>query len=266
MNAHTLTHQIAAPLEVIPQELGHKAVTLATAIKVLEITDQTTFDVGNKLLIDSHQALKDLEAARTRLKKPITELGREIDRVVASVADPLDVAKRSMQGKVANWQRIKFEEAAKANREAQAKAKQEAEAAEQERARLQAIADEEHAKQVRAAKAKALEEASELEAILGKPVEAVPVVVAPAPVILAAPVTTVVPAVVAPAATAVQRRTVQRVEFIDRMLVPIHVAGELVRPIDEPAIKRLLLAGVVVPGARLVDAEVLAMSRATVTA
>lgn len=103
MTAVTLTHHIAAPLEVIPAELGLSAQNLTQAAKVLDIVDAATFEAGNSILIKAHQTLKDLEAARVKLKKPITELGKAIDGVVANVADPLEVAKRSMQGKVAAW-------------------------------------------------------------------------------------------------------------------------------------------------------------------
>lgn len=260
MTAHTLTHQIAAPLEVIPADLGLKAQTLATAIGVLNITDAATFEAGNRILMDSHVALKELEAARVRLKKPITELGREIDRVVASVAEPLDLAKRSMQRKVAAYQRAEQAKADALRREAEEKARIEREAAEAERARLQAIADEEHRQKVAEAKAKAEAEAKELEAILGKPVEAEPVKVAPAPKIEAAKVE-VQAVAVAPVASAVQTRKVQRVEFTDRMLVPVCIGTHVLRPIDEAAVKKALLAGAVIPGARLVDDVVLAMGK-----
>lgn len=197
MTALTVSHKIAAPLEVIDAALGLQAQNLTVAIKHLDIVDAGSFEAGNRLLIESHKALKDLEAARVALKRPITELGKSIDGVVASVADPLDAAKRSMQGKVAAYQRAEQEKADKAKREAEEKARQEREAAEKERQRMQAEADAKHAAEVADAEAKAKAEAAELEAILGKPVAAEPVKVAPAPVIEAAPVAAPV-AVVAP--------------------------------------------------------------------
>jgi len=112
------------------------------------------------------------------------------------------------------------------------------------------------------AKAKAEAEAKELEAILGKPVVAEVVAVAPAPVIQAAPVAAVVPVAAAPVVSAVQTRKVQKVEYTDRMLVPIHVGGAVLRPIDEAAVKKALLAGASIPGASLVDVETYAMARA----
>jgi hypothetical protein len=262
--SHTITHQISAPLQVIPDELGNKAVCLAIAVKQLDVTDALTLETGNRLLMESHATLKELEAARVKLKKPITDLGREIDKVVSGIADPLDAGKRSLLVKVSTYQRKLQDEADRLRREAEEKMRQEREAAEKERASLQAEADANHAAEVAAAKAKAEAEAKELEEILGSPVEAEPVVVAPAPVIQAA-VIHVDPAMPGADHTikaAVQKRIVQKVEFTDRALVPVSVGNRVLRPIDERAVLDALKAGAVIQGARLIDVEQLAMARA----
>jgi Skp family chaperone for outer membrane proteins len=261
VTALTVSHKIAAPLEVIDAALGLQAQNLTVAIKHLDVVDAGSFEAGNRLLLDSHKTLKDLEAARVALKRPITELGKSIDGVVASVADPLDAAKRSMQGKVANYQRKLQAEADALRRQAEERAAAERAEAELERSRLQAEADAKHAADVADAEAKAKAEAAELEAILGKPVAAEPVKVAPAPVIQAA-VVKITETPIAPIASAIQTRKVQKVEFTDRMLVPVAVGGFVLRPIDEAAVKKALIAGAVIPGARLVEAEILAMGRA----
>lgn len=262
MPALTITHHIAAPLEVIDAALGLKAQNLTQAIKVLDVVDAATFEAGNRLLIESHQALKDLEAARVRLKKPITELGKAIDSVVAKVADPLEAAKKSMQGKVAAHQRAEQEKAAKAQREAEEKARIEREAAEQERARQQAIADAKHAAEVAAAQAKAEAEAKELEAVLGKPVEVKVAEVAPAPKIAAFVPAPAPPITAAPVkAAAIQTRRVKKVVIDDERAVPPYVGGECLRPIDTGAVRRALEAGVAVPGCRIVEVEEVGMAR-----
>jgi DNA polymerase III gamma/tau subunit len=263
MTALTITHHIAAPLEVIDAALGLKAQNLTQAIKVLDVVDAATFEAGNRLLIDSHQALKDLEAARVKLKKPITELGKAIDSVVAKVADPLEAAKKSMQGKVAAHQRAEQEKAAKAQREAEEKARIEREAAEQERARLQAIADAKHAAEVAAAQAKAEAEAKELEAVLGKPVEVKVADVAPAPKIAAFVPAPTPPITAAPVkAAAIQTRRVKKVVIDDERAVPAYVGGECLRPIDSGAVRRALEAGIAVAGCRIVEVEEVGMARA----
>lgn len=249
MTAITVSHHIAAPLQVIDAELGLLAQNQAQAMTVLEIKDEATFAAGNRLLIDSHKTIKELEAARVRLKKPISELGREIDKVVASVAEPLEGAKRSMQSRVAAYQRAAEEAARRAREQAEAIARAEREAAEKERARLQAEAD-----------AKAKREAEELSAVLGAPVEPEAIeVVLPRPA-------EVVPAPVVPAppkASAIQMRKVKKVEIYDRMLVPTFIVGIVLRPIDETAVRKALEAGANIPGARLIEVEIVAMGRAS---
>jgi hypothetical protein len=262
--ALTITHQIAAPLEVINAELGLLAQNQATAMRVLEIVDAGSFEVGNRLLIDSHKSLKELEAARVKLKKPITDLGKAIDAVVAKVADPLDAAKRSLQGKVLAYQRQEQERAERDRREAEAKAAAERAAAEAERARLQAIADAEHAKQVAEAKAQADAEAAELAKILGEPVAPEPVAVAPAPVVeVAKPAPApVIPA--APKASAVQVRRVPVRTCTDPAALAAWLCANgraSLIDFDMVAIGEIQAAGVTVPGFAIEYREVMAAGR-----
>ena len=263
MTALTVSHQIAAPLQVVPEELGHKAQTLATAIRVLDVVDAATHEAGTRLLLESHQALKDLEAARVKLKKPITELGKAIDGVVASLADPLDVAKKSMQGKVAKYEAAEKAKADAIRLAAEEQARKEREAAEKERQRLQAEADEKHRQEVAAAEAKAKADAEELAAVLGKPVEAKPVEVAPAPKIelpaTPAPAPVAVAEPVKP--SAVQVRNVPVLIIDDPKLVPAYIGGQELRVIDRAALKRALDAGATVPGAHIEMQPQTAMAR-----
>lgn len=246
-DALTVRHDIPAPLEVLPADLGLKAQNLATAAKVLEVTDAATFDAANRILMDMHAAAKAIEARRVELKKPITQLGKAIDGVCANVAEPLDVAKRTLQGRVVAYQRAEQEKADRARREAEEKARQEREAAERERQRLQAEAD-----------AKAKQEADEMAAILGKPVEPEKVTVeaptftpAPSPPITAAPVK----------ATAIQTRKVKKLVIDDEAAVPAYVGGQCLRPIDSGAVRRALEAGIAVAGCRIVEVEEVVMAR-----
>lgn len=243
----TVRHDIPAPLEVLPADLGLKAQNLATAAKVLEVTDAATFDAANRILMDMHAAAKAIEARRVELKKPITQLGKAIDSVCANVADPLDVAKRTLQGRVVAYQRAEQEKADRARREAEEKARQEREAAERERQRLQAEAD-----------AKAKQEAEEMAAILGKPVEPEKVTVeAPKPA--ASVPAPVIPA--APKAAAVQVRKVKKLVIDDEAAVPAYVAGINIRPIDNAAVRKLIEAGITVAGCRMVEVEEIGMAR-----
>lgn len=263
MTALTITHHIAAPLEVIPNELGLTAGNLVTAAKVLEVVDTATFEAGNNILIKAHATLKELEAARVKLKKPITELGKAIDQVVASVADPLELAKRTMQGRVSAFQRAEQAKADALRREAEERARIEREAAEKERQRLQAEADAKHAAEVAAAEAKAKADAEELAEVLGKPVEAAPVQVAPAPVVEApkpAAPSPVIPA--APVSSAIQTRKVPVLVVKDAgALVAFLFANGMADLVsfDMPEIKRRRDAGVPLPGLEVEIREQTAM-------
>jgi flagellar biosynthesis GTPase FlhF len=262
VNALTVSHHIAAPLEVIPEELGTGARNLAIASKALIIADAATFEVGNRLLIDSHAALKQIEAKRVALKRPLADLGKAIESVCSSLSDPLEKEKANLQGRVAAWSRQEKAKAEAARLAAEEVARKEREAAEQERARLQAIADEEHRQQVAAAEAKAKAEADELAAVLGKPVEAKPVEVAPAPKVeIAAPTTPapVIPA--APKASAIVERNVPVLVIDDAALVPVSIGGQELRPLDKAAIKRAINAGITVPGAHIEMQPQTAMAR-----
>lgn len=247
MSNLTVRHDIPAPLEVLPDDLGLKAQNLATAAKVLEVTDAATFDAANRILMDMHAAAKAIEARRVELKKPITQLGKAIDSVCANVADPLDVAKRTLQGRVVAYQRKLQAEAEAARIQAEEKAAAERAKAEMERARLQAEAD-----------AKAKQEADEMAAILGKPVEPEKVKVeapkftpAPTPPITAEPVK----------ATAIQTRKVKKLVIDDEAAVPAYVGGQCLRPIDAAAVRRALEAGITVAGCRIVEVEEVVMVR-----
>jgi hypothetical protein len=264
MTALTIAHEIPAPLQVVPDELGLAAQNLTQAAKVLEIVDAATYEAGNGILIRAHATLKALETERVRLKRPITDLGKAIDGVVASVAEPLEVAKKAMQAKVARYAAAEQAKADALRREAEAKAQQEREAAERERQRLQAIADEEHRQQVAAAHAKAKAEAAELEAVLGQPVEAVAVAVAAAPVIVAAEVAT--PAIVAPrlAKSAVQTVSVETLVVIDAgMLATWLVANGRAALVEFKMrdIRAIVDAGVSIPGLGIETREQTRMAR-----
>ncbi len=249
MSAITVQHEIAAPtLEVVAAELVSKSAALTAAADALTVADATTFEAGNRVLMDLHRVGKEIEAQRVRLKKPVTELGKLIDSISAKASEPLDAAKRTLQGKVISYQKRQEEAAAKARMEQEAIARKQREEQQAEQRRLQAEAD---------AKAKA--EAAELEAILGKPVE-------PEPVKVELPATQWFPPPVipeAPKATAVQSRKVPKVIITSPRAVARFVAdgGPLeLLDLNHGAIKRALDAGLEVPGATIELVEVLAMA------
>jgi hypothetical protein len=217
----------------------------------LVIADAETFKAGNALLIEVAAQVKDIEARKAVLKRPVIDLGKAIDAVVANALTPLDTLKRSLSGKVVAFQTEQNRLAKEAADKAAAEARAAAELAEKERARLQAIADAEHAAKVAEAQAKAKAEADELAKMLGTDVEPEAVTVAPAPVVVVAKPA---PVAVAPApvlASAVQVRDVPVHVVVDPAALAAFVCAqgmpELVS-FDMPAIKRHLAAGISFPG------------------
>lgn len=220
----------------------------------LVIADADTFKAGNLLLIDIAAQVKEIEARKAVLKRPVIDLGKAIDTVVAASLAPLEAIKKSMQGKVIAYQTEQNRIAKEAADKAAAEARAAADLAEKERARLQAIADAEHAATVADATANAKAEADELAAMLGSDVAPEPVRVAPAPRI-----ESVKPAVVAAPAPVVLSSAVQVRE------TPVHVVtnpaalaafacangmADLIN-FDVPAIKRHMAAGVTFPGVEI---------------
>ncbi len=214
----------------------------------LIVTDAESLKTADATLVQLHSMAKAIEARRVELKKPLTDLGKAIESVVAQIAEPLSEAKRSLLGKISAFNRIQAEAEDKARQErlvAQARA-------EAERARLQAIEDDKHRKALADAKMRAEAEAAELEAMLGSPVKAEPVAVAAALVVKAEPVAAV-PIPVAVKSEAIQTRTVRKLEIFNADDVPIKIGGQLIRPINESAVKEMLAAGIDVLGCRMIE-------------
>ncbi len=261
-SALIVSHHIAAPLQVIPDDLGNEAKALVAAAAALTITDAATFEAGNGVLIKAHALLKAIDKAVDPIEREIRETGKVVRAVRASVCDPLETAKKSLQGKVSAYSAAENQRIAKLRQEAEDKARQEREAAEKERARLQAIADEEHRQRVLAAQEKAKAEAAELAAVLGEPVEAKAGATATAPVVeIAKPAA---PAPVIPAAaksSALVERQVPTLIIDDQALVPAYIGGQELRPIDKAAVRKAINAGVTVPGAHIEMQSQTAMAR-----
>ncbi|HYE07698.1 MAG TPA: hypothetical protein VEL07_19420 [Planctomycetota bacterium] len=233
-----------ALIEVFSQQQVGTCEGLVVEASAVAITDRVSFDRAQATLVRLHDALKAVEARRVELKKPITQIGKSIDEIAAKLADPMDSAKRSLQGKVIAHQKLIDAEAAKQRAEAEEKARQE----NAERQRLHDIA-------VAEARAKAEAEAKEVEALLGAPVEVVEPVIAK-PLVSTA---VVMPQHVAPPSV-LQSRVVKKLEITDPSLIPYRVGEQVLMNPDHGAIKRLLGLGINVPGCRLVDEEQVAMA------
>lgn len=142
-------------LVVFEAQQGAVWQALADRAAGIQVADADGMKAAEALVVELHMASKAVEARSVALKAPLTQLGKAIEQVVAGVADPVDSAKRSFQGKIAAFVRQEQARAEKARQEAEAAARIAREAAEKERARLQAEADAKHAAELAAAQAKA---------------------------------------------------------------------------------------------------------------
>ena len=214
-------------LAVLDPQAAAGWLTLAEESAALTVTDATSQAAAEKALVGLHNAAKTIEDRRKALKRPITDLGKAIEACVSSVANPVTKAKQALQGKISDFlmaERAKAEEAAAAERKRL-----------EEEARIQAEKD-----------------ATELAEIIGAPVE-------PDQVKVVVPVAA--PVAAAPVSSAITMRSVTKLVIDDPAAVPCVVGGVDIRPINMAAVRRLLDAGVDVPGARLVTEEVAAMKR-----
>jgi|GEM_PF-6661912 len=244
MSGLTITHAdaggvvFAPKLQVLQAEQQGKALALTQAC-ALVITDAASMAKANDIAVVCAALEKEIEARRLYLKRPLIDTGKAIEAIIDGVAAPLGLARRSLVGRIAAYDRQQREAAAAAARKA-------AEDAEKERARLQAIDDDEHRQKVAAERAKAEADARELETIIGTPVAAEPVKVEAAPVVRVAPVAVAAP--VPPAA--VTTRMVAKLIVDERhpALAAFRVGGELLITVNHAAVRRALDAGAVLNG------------------
>lgn len=222
-----------ALIEVFSQQQVAECEGLIAHANAAVPIDAATNAAAERTLLRLHDALKAVEARRVELKKPIAQMGKAIEEIAAKLAEPMDAAKRSLQGRIIAFSRAAREKAEKERQEAETAARREREAAEA------------------AALAKAAQEAKDLADVLGEPV-----VVEPEPV---APVAPRAPIPTAPP-SAVQPRKVLRVVIDDPSLIPYRVADQVLMHPDHAAIKRVLGLGINIPGARLVEDEQVAMA------
>lgn len=282
--AITIPNDIPSPeLEIVSLALvtRHQAL-LAQASYLPAITTTESAAVAELVLMDLSEIEKQIQSEVDRRSKPAHQLHKAIIAVGNKALEPIQLARSSLRGRIGAWnreqQRLRDEALAKADAERKAAEA----AAEKERQRLQAEADAKHAAEVAAAEAVrkkaqdeanvaaeverarlqaiADEEAKELADMLGSapvveavkvaaPVIAAPVVAAAVvvKVEIAAPVTVVPPVV----KSSVIQRMVPKLVIDDAKLVPVFMGGEVLRKLDEAAIKRAIEAGHVVPGAHI---------------
>lgn len=197
---------------------------------ITAIRDVSDYDAANLVVSRANRLAKDIEAERKRLKAPVLELSRSLDDAAGEAIAPLAGIKMDLGRMILGYQ------------EAENRRRQEEYRRQQEAARMAAEEARKREETARAAIATATVED------LPPPDEApvhVPEVLPPAP-----------PKMMK--SSAVTQRTIKEVVIDDATKIPHAINGAVLLIPDTKAIKKLLEAGMAIPGCRLVDRDLIA--------
>jgi vacuolar-type H+-ATPase subunit H len=248
-----ITNDLKPTLTALSDEALNRATELTTAaLDVVVAPEAKALEAANAIYraLDKHS--KDIAAARLELTRPIDALKEKIIAAERQATKPMDEARVSLGKKISaadtEMRRLHEEAMRKAREEADRKAAEERRRQEEERRKI--IEQQE-------AERKAAQEAADAEAALfGTKAEVVSAPEPPPPVVVVPIVETPAELAAAVLPKAAVRTTVRKVLFIeDASKIPREMAGVLLLEPNDKAIKKLLEAGVSVPGCRLVDEQ-----------
>lgn len=238
--ALVLAHDIAAPLVVFDAATAAEAKAIATelrTIRALGKIDDNTLARADAAVRRAAGLGKRIETNRVAVKAPVLELGRAIDAACREHIDSLDGESKAVAVLInAHVQRKAAE--ARAVEEAQRRAVEEAARIAEER-RMQdeaALAALQSSGEVLTAEDAVVVAELAAEAEVKRELDAV------VPLPIAPPVPK----------TSVSQRMVDELEVFDDDAIPRRINGIDLLVRDDAAVKRLLKAGVDVPGCRLV--------------
>lgn len=231
-------------IEVLPQATVATLEGLVKRAEGLAINDPATYQIGQGLLVEIHKADKALDARKKDLLAPIKQITTAVGEIITKVSEPLQAAKAELL-KAVNV----FERAERQRVEAEARAKDEALRQEREAAAAKAKVEAD------AARAQAEQEAAELAEVLGTAPVPVPEVVVPEPEIIRSTAVVMPAHLQAPSATTTRKEKKVVIDDPRAVAAAYEIGGEVLVKIESTTVRRLLLAGKDVPGARLVEEE-----------
>lgn len=236
-------HTVPAPEVVVIDEEHRLAVEDACArADAIERVDATNLALADEIVAEQARMGRQIVEDYRAVKDPIVALGRAVDRAKRDVYDQLNRSKIRLAGLVADH----HEALERERRRVEAENRRRIEQAKREAAEEQAAL----AREVEALAAQGVETDEDRRALRELTVEQDASAQRHAIVPLASPPE-------APRSNVV-RRKIPKVEIVDPSRIPHQINGlELMRPV-EANIKKLLSAGVEVPGARLVETRSLA--------
>ncbi len=242
MSAITIASPVPAVSVLVSEEALNaidQALHASGVIAVIPEGDEAAFKAADVAYQRLQTLSRDIEKSREALKKPALEFGRSLDAAAKQAAEPLESEKQRLGAVIKDWQKrenARREELARQAREA-------AEAAQRE---AQRIADEQAAA-AEAARRAALPVEDPVPGEDPLPVDDVPVFVAPAKPAVIMPKPYVPPPVV----SSVREKKTKVLVIEDASAIPRELSGAVLLVPDEAQIKRLLTAGIKVPGCRL---------------
>jgi hypothetical protein len=247
--AITIINSLPAELVALSAEAAGNLAQLAVdAAAVVSIDTLPQYQAADLILGRCTLMAREIEAERKRLKAPILDLGRALDDAAGEVLAPLLGIKADLGRRV-----LAYQTAENARRAEEARRVAEERAAAAAEARLQ---------QIEADRIRKEAEAAALQASMADAPDLAPWEEPVAEIVVPERIT-IVPEYVAPAppplkSLAVKRSTVRRLVVDDEDLIPDAVSGVALWTRDDAAIKRLMTAGVDVPGCRLVSDDIVA--------
>jgi hypothetical protein len=121
-----------ALVSLAPNAEGERDKLVAQAKDITGIADELDFAVAADVLRQLSTLRKSVEDTRAEVKKPVLNLGRQIDGLAASFAGPVETEARRINSLIANYMAVQQRKADEAERERQRLAR-EAEQKETER-------------------------------------------------------------------------------------------------------------------------------------
>ncbi len=218
------TEAIARPIVALDLKVLTEIHSLVRIGSAMQVTDAATFDRGDEVNRKMRKYIKALNAQRVKVKAPVLDLGRRIDAVTKEAVKPLVDATDRLSGRLVTFQRAEEAKVRKAE-EARREAERIAQEAEQAAVREAVTGDAE----------KAVEHMEEAAAVREEAAAEVPTAVK---------------------SSSVHETTRQVLAIDDAMHIPQQVTtptGETIQlwTLNEPAVRRALMAGATVPGAHL---------------
>ena len=264
-SALVIENKLPKEIVAIDAAVLESANTMAFQARSLILIDAETLAIGNAKFKEIDALTKAIKEQRLEITRPIEALADAVREAAKKATMPLDEARADLGDRIMKFDRKLKAEAAEAERKARAEAESKAAA---ERQRLEAIRQAEIAKQqaeyqvakeaAEKARAEAQALADEEAALFGAQAPAIEVVepekpAEPPPVVIVPVLDAVRAPILHKCAVRPSKRKTLRI--LDASKIPREIAGAALMVPDKVAIRKIMDAGIAVPGCVLEDEE-----------